>query len=272
MLVPVCEHLHVCVCIWEGKNSTWRAVFVRVMRTCGLVPMSAYPRENVFVAVDETQQEEERNLGGLSSTSLAVVHVPFNTLGDPALTLARPRLGSEAMEAALKMARQYHLEKQPPQPQRTKFIARKESYHGTTLGALGVGGHVARRALFEPLLTQTHSRVSACNVYRGLCAGETVEGYVARLAQELDDEFVRLGPENVCAFVAEPVVGAVRLSSPRSEDLLRHLLSAPFPKPPTASLGLIHRWLTCNRLSDVSPRFPVTSRPCAASATNTAPC
>lgn len=109
----------------------------------------------------------------------------------------------------MKLARQYFTESKPAQPQRTKFISRAESYHGTTLGALGVGGHLARRALFEPLLVQTAGRVSACNAYRGMRDGETVEGYVARLAQELDDEFQKLGPDTVCAFIAEPVVGAV---------------------------------------------------------------
>ena len=117
--------------------------------------------------------------------------------------------GSEAVEAALKLARQFFIESKPAQPRRTKFIARKESYHGTTLGALGVGGHVARRALFEPLLVQTAGRVSACNAYRGMFEGEMTERYVERLAQELDDEFQRLGPDTVCAFIAEPVVGAV---------------------------------------------------------------
>lgn len=106
------------------------------------------------------------------------------------------------------MARQYFLESQPSQEKRTKFIARRESYHGTTLGALSVGGHVARRAMFEPLLLRNISRVSPCNAYRGVRDGETVEQYVARLAAELDEEFQRLGPETVCAFVAEPVVGA----------------------------------------------------------------
>src|ERR1700761_2462306 len=119
-------------------------------------------------------------------------------------------IGSEAMEAAMKLSRQYFLELDPPQPQRTKFIARKESYHGTTLGALSMSGHVARRAAFEPMLLNDNiSRVSFCNAYRGMREGESVVEYVARLAQELDDEFVRQGPENVCAFVAEPVVGAV---------------------------------------------------------------
>lgn len=118
--------------------------------------------------------------------------------------------GSEAMEAAMKMARQYFLELDPPERQRTRFIARKESYHGTTLGSLAMGGHVARRALYEPMLLNNITRVSPCNAYRFMKEGETPEAYVKRLAQELDDEFQRVGPGTVCAFVAEPVVGAVR--------------------------------------------------------------
>jgi adenosylmethionine-8-amino-7-oxononanoate aminotransferase len=116
--------------------------------------------------------------------------------------------GSEAMEAAVKMARQYFLELTPRQEGRYRFIARKHSYHGTTLGSLNIGGHVARREIYEPLLSTNVSHVSPCNVYRGLGEGESIEGYVARLAKELDDEFQRVGPETVCAFVAEPIVGA----------------------------------------------------------------
>jgi adenosylmethionine-8-amino-7-oxononanoate aminotransferase len=113
------------------------------------------------------------------------------------------------MEAAIKMARQYFLELPKPEPQRTKFIARKQSYHGTTIGALSMGGHAARRALFEPMLLPNVSHVSPCYAYRGKQDGESDAAYVARLAGELDAEFQRLGPENVCAFVAEPIVGAV---------------------------------------------------------------
>lgn len=113
------------------------------------------------------------------------------------------------MESAMKLARQYFLECSPPQPDRTRFIARKESYHGTTLGSLSMGGHVSRRKLFEPMLLDNISRVSACNPYHGMRKGESTEDFVARLAQELDDEFQRVGPGTVCAFVAEPTVGAV---------------------------------------------------------------
>jgi adenosylmethionine-8-amino-7-oxononanoate aminotransferase len=118
--------------------------------------------------------------------------------------------GSEAMEAAVKLARQYFLEKSSPEPQRTRFIARQQSYHGTTLGALVIGGHAYRREHFEPLLPNNVSHVSPCYAYRQKQAAETDEAYVARLAKELEDEFQRVGPDTVCAFVAEPVVGAVR--------------------------------------------------------------
>ncbi|KAJ5819042.1 hypothetical protein N7474_004633 [Penicillium riverlandense] len=116
--------------------------------------------------------------------------------------------GSEAVDAALKLARQYFLELPSPQPQRTRFISRLPSYHGATLGALSAGGHVLRRQPFEPLLSKNTSHVSPCYAYRGKQDGESDAQYVARLAAELDAEFQRVGPENVCAFIAEPVVGA----------------------------------------------------------------
>ena len=113
------------------------------------------------------------------------------------------------MEAALKLARQYYLEKGSPEPQRKHFISRRQSYHGITLGALSVSGHVYRRAHFEPMLLPNVSRVSPCFEFRGKGVGESDEQYVARLADELEAEFRRVGPDTVCAFVAEPVVGAV---------------------------------------------------------------
>ena len=114
------------------------------------------------------------------------------------------------MEAAIKLARQYFLEKNPAQPQRTRFIARCHSYHGTTLGSLSISGHKGRREKYEPMLMGNVSHVSPCYAYRDQ-NDDTEEDYVSRLARELDAEFQRLGPEKVCAFVAEPVVGAVSL-------------------------------------------------------------
>jgi adenosylmethionine-8-amino-7-oxononanoate aminotransferase len=113
--------------------------------------------------------------------------------------------GSEAMEAALKLARQYFLE--IGQPQRRHLIARRQSYHGNTLGALAVGGNAWRRQPFEPLLIEV-AHVSPCYPYRGKAAGETDAAYGTRLAAELEETVQRLGPESVIGFVAEPVVGA----------------------------------------------------------------
>ena len=114
--------------------------------------------------------------------------------------------GSEGNEAALKLARQYFVE--IGQPQRTRFIARRQSYHGTTLGALAAGGNMMRRALYEPILGTAFSLVSPCFAYRFKRDDETDAQYLDRLANELEAEFQRLGPENVIAFLAEPVVGA----------------------------------------------------------------
>ena len=117
------------------------------------------------------------------------------------------------MDAAMKMGRQYFLETEPKQPQRTQYIARHGSYHGTTWGALSLGGHLGRREFFEPVLLQNCSKVSACNEYRDRRKDQTQEEYVQQLARELDDKFQELGPETVIAFVAEPVVGAVSLQA-----------------------------------------------------------
>lgn len=113
--------------------------------------------------------------------------------------------GSEAVETALKMARQYFVE--IGQPNRKHIIARGQSYHGNTLGALSVGGNEWRKEAFRPLLID-HGRVSPCYPYRGKGADETDAQYVARLVHELEMEIARLGGENVIAFVAETVSGA----------------------------------------------------------------
>lgn len=113
--------------------------------------------------------------------------------------------GSEAMEAALKMARQYFVE--IGQPQRRHFIARRQSYHGNTLGALAVGGNAWRRAQFQPLLIDV-THVAPCYEYRDRLPTETAEQYGQRLLAELEAELLRLGADKVIAICAEPVVGA----------------------------------------------------------------
>ena len=111
------------------------------------------------------------------------------------------------MEAAIKLARQVFYEKDPA-TRRVNFIAREGSYHGNTIGALGMSGHPARRAPYEPFLMDNVHHVTACNPYRQRTDGESDTSFVARKAAELEAKFQELGPETVVAFVAEPVVGA----------------------------------------------------------------
>ncbi|WP_124096132.1 aspartate aminotransferase family protein [Burkholderia gladioli] len=113
--------------------------------------------------------------------------------------------GSESIEAALKLARQYFVE--IGQPARRHFIARRQSYHGNTLGALAIGGNPWRREPFLPLLIDAH-HVSPCYAYREQRADESEEAFAQRLADELESRILELGPETVAAFVAETVVGA----------------------------------------------------------------
>lgn len=113
--------------------------------------------------------------------------------------------GSEAVEASIKLARQYFLE--IGETDRHHVIARRQSYHGNTLGALAAGGNEWRRAQFAPLLVPT-THISPCYAYRGQREDETPEQYGLRVANELETEIQRLGPETVMAFIAEPVVGA----------------------------------------------------------------
>jgi adenosylmethionine-8-amino-7-oxononanoate aminotransferase len=113
--------------------------------------------------------------------------------------------GSEAMEAAMKLARQYFTER--GETGRTRFIARKQSYHGNTLGALSIGGNEWRREQFKPILIDA-THLSPCYAYRGKEDGESDEAYVARLAAELEAHLETIDPRTVIAFVAEPVVGA----------------------------------------------------------------
>ncbi|VBB13555.1 aspartate aminotransferase family protein [Burkholderia stabilis] len=128
--------------------------------------------------------------------------------------------GSEAVEAALKLARQYFVEK--GEPQRRHFIARRQSYHGNTLGALAIGGNAWRREPFLPLLIEAH-HVSPCYAYRDQLAGETDEAYAQRLADELERKIVELGAENVAAFVAETVVGATAGAVPPVRTYLKKI-------------------------------------------------
>lgn len=165
---------------------------------------------------------------------LAYAHTSFFTseaaeaLGDELITHAPPGMshvylvsgGSEAVEAALKMARQYFTER--GEHRRTRFIARRQSYHGNTLGALAVGGNAWRRAQFAPLLMESHF-IDPCHAYRYRGADESPADYGRRAADQLEAKLLELGPESVIAFVAEPVVGATLGAVPPAPGYFRRI-------------------------------------------------
>ncbi|EDP65694.1 hypothetical protein BAL199_02679 [alpha proteobacterium BAL199] len=128
--------------------------------------------------------------------------------------------GSEGVEAALKMARQYYLE--IGQPKRHRIIARRQSYHGNTLGALAIGGNEWRREQFHPMLIDA-THVAPCYEYRDRRDDETVEEYGIRAADELDAAIRAAGPETVAAFVCEPVVGATAGAVPAVPGYLKRI-------------------------------------------------
>ncbi|WP_076863192.1 aspartate aminotransferase family protein [Bradyrhizobium mercantei] len=127
--------------------------------------------------------------------------------------------GSEAIEASIKLARQYFIER--GEPKRARFIARRQSYHGNTLGALSAGGNAWRREPYAPLLSPSFSHVTPAFAYHEKRDDESEAAFVARLAAELEAEFQRLGPENVAAFIAEPVVGATAGCVPAPEGYFK---------------------------------------------------
>ena len=128
--------------------------------------------------------------------------------------------GSEAVESALKMARQYFVE--IGKPQKTQFIARRQSYHGNTLGALAVGGNEWRKEPFRPLLSSVH-HISPCYAYRDQGDNETELDYSMRVANELETKILEVGADNVMAFVAEPVVGATTGAVPATEGYFKRI-------------------------------------------------
>lgn len=128
--------------------------------------------------------------------------------------------GSEAIEAALKLARQYFVEK--GEGQRRHFIARRQSYHGNTLGALAIGGNAWRREPFLPILIEAH-HVSPCFAYREQRADETDAAFAQRLADELEHKIIELGGDTVAAFVAETVVGATAGAVPPVREYFKKI-------------------------------------------------
>lgn len=128
--------------------------------------------------------------------------------------------GAEAVEGAIKLARQYFLE--IGQPSRRLYIARQRSYHGNTVGTLSLGTDAVRRAAYEAMLMPVE-HIVPCYEYRHRRADETAEAYGLRAAEDLETTIQRLGAENVAAFICEPVVGATLGCVPPTPGYLRRI-------------------------------------------------
>lgn len=189
----------------------------RYLDACGGAAVSSLGHDNTAVRAAVTRQMETLSFAhtGLFTNQPAedladylIARAPEGTGDGRVMYLGS---GSEAMEAALKLARQYHLEN--GQPERARIIARMPSYHGNTLGALAVSGHAGRRAPFAPLLVDVE-HIDAAYAYRFQHIGEAEADFALRMANQLEERIRALGPDTVAAFVAEPVVGASLGSQP----------------------------------------------------------
>ncbi|MFP6776542.1 MAG: aspartate aminotransferase family protein [PS1 clade bacterium] len=128
--------------------------------------------------------------------------------------------GSEAVEASIKLARQYFVE--VGLTEKKYIIAREQSYHGNTIGALSAGGNLWRRQMFDPILL-SGNHISACYSYRGRLVEESEHEYGQRMANELEEKIIKLGQQNVAAFIAEPVVGATLGAVPAVEGYFKRI-------------------------------------------------
>jgi hypothetical protein len=180
----------------------------RYLDACGGAAVSCLGHSHAEVIAAIQKQVEKLPYAHTSFFTTDVLEELADTLVDGAPGMGKVMLlsgGSEAVEAALKLSRQFFLES--GEPDRHLFIARRQSYHGNTLGALAVGGNKWRRESFRPLLVPGH-HVAPCFEYRERLESETQDEYSERVAVELETKIIELGPENVAAFVAETIVGA----------------------------------------------------------------
>ena len=197
----------------------------RYLDGCGGAAVSCLGHSNTAVATAIRQQLDE----------VAYAHTRFftsaaaETLAEKLAAISPGELnrvyftcgGSEAIEAALKLARQYHVVR--GEPQRRYVIGRQQSYHGNTMGALAVGDNYQRRSLYAPLLFESAHHIAPCHYWRLGEEGESVEDYGRRAAQQLEDKIQELGADSVIAFIAETVVGATLGVVAAAGDYFRHI-------------------------------------------------
>ncbi|AIO37512.1 aminotransferase class-III family protein [Burkholderia cenocepacia] len=225
MSAVIYKNLNAAPIVATGGAGVWieDATGKRYLDTCGGVAVSslghAHPR------IVAAMEREARNIAWAHAGSFTTPAAEelAERLVAASNGLAKAQFlsgGSEVMELAMKIAYQYQCERGKASKQ--TFIARRQGYHGSTLGTLAVSGNPQRRSVFEPLLPPAEF-VSPCYAYRDQRAGETDDAYATRLAQELDDRIRALGADNVCAFVAETVVGSTNGAVPAVPGYLKKI-------------------------------------------------
>lgn len=186
----------------------------RYLDTCGGVAVSSLGHGHPRIAAAFEQQARKLSWAHAGSFTTAAAEELADRLVEASGGLARAQFlsgGSEVMELAMKIAYQYQCER--GLPNKSMFISRRQSYHGSTLGTLSISGNAQRRGVFEPLLPAAEF-VSPCYAYRYQGADETEDEYGTRLALELDERIRAMGSENVAAFFAETVVGSTNGAVP----------------------------------------------------------
>lgn len=115
--------------------------------------------------------------------------------------------GSESTETALKLARQYFVERDGGQSAKWKIISKWNAFHGNTVGSLGMTGITGRKKIYDPILPQ-FPKIPQFYHYRNQWDCDTLEATSIKAAEALEAEILRQGPETVMAFISEPVVGS----------------------------------------------------------------
>jgi len=195
----------------------------RYLDTCGGVAVSSLGHGHPRIAAAFERYAKSLSWAHAGSFTTAAAEELADRLVGASGGLAKAQFlsgGSEVMELAMKIAYQYQCER--GLPEKSVFISRRQSYHGSTLGTLAISGNAQRRGVFEPLLPQAEF-VSPCYAYRYQGVGESDEQYGTRLALELDEKIRALGSENVAAFFAETVVGSTNGAVPPVPGYLRKI-------------------------------------------------
>ena len=194
-----------------------------IIDACGGAAVSILGHSNAeVIAAATTQMQKTSYVHSGAYTTRAAEELAHTILDGNPYGLGKAIFmgsGSETVDAALKLARQYFYE--TGQRERTKFVSRRQEYHGVTVGAMSVSSNLQRKEPYEPLLLPNVSFVSPAYAYQYKRSDESETDFVARLADELEAEFLRLGPETVIAFIAEPVIGATSGCTPAPAGYFR---------------------------------------------------